>query len=226
MITNTRQPDNPHFSNIRRRIPILLIMSDLQSDILKHICTTLNASYKTLLEGINKDRITILQSVESLIEYRYVEKIRVNPRHKKSRLVFIPTHKGISHAYLTLGVDIKKMIKAKDDEISMYVEFIKEIFKHSQHKQMLEPMFSKLERGYLEIYEDNADKKKELVKECFRIGLLEVAQYRDYNTRVLFNSNSIRWLKKLFSNEELKNLKEILVQTRNNLTSTIERFPR
>src|SRR5919202_645473 len=104
------------------RVPILLVLTDLQANILRHVCNTNNATYKTLMEKIHKDRITILQSLESLIKYRYIEKKKVNPNHEKSKLVFIPTHKGISYAWFNLkDIDIKKIIKVNaDDVITQY----------------------------------------------------------------------------------------------------------
>ena len=219
-----KKKESPHLDNIRRRIPVLLYLSDLQSKILRHICTTVNPNYETLVKEIGKDRITILQSLESLIEHRYVVKRKVNPNYEKSKLFFVPTHKGISYAYLQLKVDLKAIING-NDEIGRYIEFVKETFHSSEHcKQMVEPMFSKLERGYLEFDEDNAAKKKELVKDCFYMGLLNLAQHENYDANILFSSSGKRWLNELFSSEELRELKEAFLLAGNNLIKISERI--
>jgi hypothetical protein len=217
-----KKKESTHLDNIRRRIPVLLSLSDLQSKILGHICTTVNPNYGTLVKEIGKDRITILQSLESLIEHRYVIKQKVNPNYEKSKLVFASTHKGISYAYLNLKVDLKTMTNS-NDEIGRYIEFVKEAFDSPQDcKQMLEPMFSKLERGYLEVYEDNTAKKKELIKDCFYMGLLNLAQHKNYDVNILFSNSSKKWLNQLYSSKELRELKEAFLITGNNLIKTSE----
>ena len=55
-----------------------------------------NANYKTLIEDIGKDRITIMQSLNSLVEWRYIDKIKINPDFEKSKLIFSLTSKGIA----------------------------------------------------------------------------------------------------------------------------------
>jgi predicted transcriptional regulator len=221
-----KRKESPRLDNIRRRIPVILSLSDLQSEILRHICTTVNPNYGSLVKEIGKDRITILQSLESLIEHRYVVKQKVNPNYEKSKLFFTPTHKGISYAFLNLKVDIKTIVNSSNDEIGTYIEFVRETFHSSQHyRQMLEPMFRELERGYVEVYEDNTAKKKELVKDCFCMGLLSSAQHKNYDANILFSNNSTRWLNKLFSSEELRELKEVFSLAGNNLIKTSERIP-
>src|SRR4051794_30833662 len=95
------------------RIPVVTsFFSELQQKILKHIGTTNKASYRTLIKEIGRDRITILQSVESLIEhYHYIEKRKINPKYQKSRLIFMLTHKGIAAAWLRGLINADDIIK-------------------------------------------------------------------------------------------------------------------
>lgn len=218
-----KKKDYPFLDNIKK-IPVLFYLSDLQSKILRHICTTVNPTYRTLIEEVGKDRITILQSLESLIEHRYIVKQKVNPRYEKSKLFFVPTHKGISYACLRLEVDLKDIVN-NNDEIGRYFKFVEIMFHYSQRKPMLEPMFSKLERGYLEFEEDNAAKKKELIKDCFYMGLLQLAQSKNYDAHILFSNNSKKWPNELFSMEELREFKKVFMLAGNNLIKTSERIP-
>jgi len=205
------------------------LFSELQQKILWHIGTTNNASYRTLVKEIGRDRITILQSVESLIEhYHYIEKRKINPKYQKSRLIFMLTHKGIAAAWLR-GIintdDISKNLN-RDDNITKYIKFIHDVFDPLQYKQMLETMFSKLEWTYAGYEgEEESDDVKKLIRECFLKGILELAVGNNYNVNKLFSDNAIGWLKRLFSSEELKEFKKFFIQGRKNLNSTIERFP-
>ena len=205
------------------------LFSELQQRILWHVGTTNNASYRTLIKEIGRDRITILQSVESLIEhYHYIEKRKINPKYQKSRLIFMLTHKGIAAAWLN-GIintdDISKNLN-RDDNITKYIKFIHDVFDPSQRKQMLELMFSKLEKTYSGYEgEEGSDDVKKLIRECFLKGILELAFGNNYNASRLLNDTTIQWLKKLFSSEELKEFRKFLIQGRKNLNSTIERFP-
>ena len=79
-------------------------------------------------------------------------------------------------------------------------------------------------REYLD-YEEGHDKKKNLIKEYFCKGLLELVQQENYGVQNLFNNKIIEWLKKLYTLKELKEFKKLFVRARDNLTLTIEKFP-
>ena len=216
----------PKIDDAIRQIPILLSPSELQGKILSHICTRKNVSYASLIKDIKKDRITILQSIESLIKYHYIEKEKIHPEHEKSKLIFIPTLRGKARAWSYFGLNVKDMVKTKkEDLITNYIEFIKDVFPSGQHKPMLSRLFSIIERDYLNIEEEGVDTKKRIVKESFANGILELVQQEDYDVTRLFNNNSNQWLHKLYSQVELRGLKEFFVITKKNLISTIEKFP-
>jgi hypothetical protein len=198
----------------------------LQGKILHHLCTTANANYKTLTKEIGRDRITILQSIESLIKYHYVEKERDNPQKEKSKLTFLPTLKGIACLWLAFQFDLKEMIKLKkEDEITMYLEFVKDLFKGKSHQRhMLMWLFSHIEIKYMRLERGDASKRK-LIKESFTMGILELAQRDDYDATRLFNERGVQWLTKLYSKEELNEFKELIVRTKKNLTAILERLP-
>jgi hypothetical protein len=71
-VLNNRNKD----ANLRR-IPVLLVPTELQRRILCHLCTFENASYETLTKEIGRGRTNIRESMESLIRHRNVEKQKV-----------------------------------------------------------------------------------------------------------------------------------------------------
>ncbi len=197
----------------------------LQGKILRHLCTTANANYKTLTKEIGRDRITILQSIESLIKYSYVEKERDNPQKEKSKLTFLPTLKGVAGLWLEFRFDLKKMIKLKkEDEITMYLEFVKDIFKYGHQKPMLSRLFNDIKYNYMNLEKGYASKRK-LIKSSFAKGILELVQRSDYDATTLFNEKGVERLIKLYSKEELNEFKELFIRTKQNLTTVIGRFP-
>jgi hypothetical protein len=197
----------------------------LQGKILTHLCTTANANYKTLTKEIGRDRITILQSIESLIKYRYVEKERVNPQKEKSKLTFLPTLKGLAGLWQEFPFDLKQMIKLKkEDEITRYLEFVKGVFKREDQEPMLSRLFNDIKYNYTNLEKGYASKRK-LIKDSFAKGILELAQRRDYDATRLFNEKGVERLIKLYSKEELNEFKELFVRTKQNLTTVIGRFP-
>jgi hypothetical protein len=217
---------NPKIDDAIRQIPILLSPSELQGKILSHICTRKNASYASLIKDIKKDRITILQSIESLIKYYYIEKEKIHPEREKSKLIFIPTLRGKARAWSYFGLDVKDMVKTKkEDLITNYIEFINDVFPSGQHKQMLSLLFNIIERDYLNIEEEGVLSRRTLVKKCFAEGLMKLVQQEDYNPPKVFNKKCIQWLNTLFSHQELKEFKESFARTKKNLTKTIEMFP-
>ena len=197
----------------------------LQGKILRHLCTTANANYKTLTKEIGRDRITILQSIESLIKYRYVEKERVNPQKEKSKLTFLPTLKGLAGLWQEFPFDLKQMIKLKkEDEITRYLEFVKEVFKAEHQKPMLSRLFNDIKYNYMNL-EKGLTSKRKLIKDSFAMGILELAQRRDYDATRLFNEKGVERLIKLYSKEELNEFKELFVRTKQNLATVIRGFP-
>lgn len=86
-----------------------MLTSDLQEKILVHVCTTTNADYKTISKETDRDRITILQSLQGLFRRHYVDKKKILPQYEKSKLIFSPTPKGIIYSLAFLNLDFKEM---------------------------------------------------------------------------------------------------------------------
>lgn len=207
-------------------IPVLITLSDLQKKILNHICSTHEATYRSLVQALKKDRVTILQSLKSLVIYRYVEQRKMNPQYEKSKVIFVPTFKGFGESWLESSINSKDIVNTRrNDEITEYVQFIDNTFTPLEHKEMLQLLFSRLAKGYLTDYETDANEEKNLIKQAFRSGLLELVQSRDYNIDFLSKNETGIWLNKLYSSKELKEIRDHFIKIRDNLSMTIERFP-
>lgn len=206
--------------------PIIASFTELQQKILSDIGTTYRASYNTLGGDLHRNRITIRQSVESLIKYKYVEKEKIFPEQPRSMLIFKLTHRGIATTWLRgfLGTkDIVKNLQYRDDNITKYIKTVYSIFAPSQHKQMLEPIFTKLEWSHTGFEEE--ERSRGLIKDSFLTGILKLAFENNYDPNVLFNKANVVHLKRLFSHEDLKRFRETLKVGRDNITSTIKKFP-
>src|SRR5437870_3790487 len=70
-------------------------MSDLQKEILGELCQSMNNDYEKLENKLDKDRVTLLNSVHTLIEKGLVHAIKEDPTKVKSRQIFKPSTKGI-----------------------------------------------------------------------------------------------------------------------------------
>src|SRR5215210_5102416 len=120
--------------------------SELQEKILKHICITANADYKTISKETDRDRITILQSLKPLIRHRYIRPVKLNPKQAKSKLTFKPTDKGTMYSIAYMGVDIDAIRRAQlpDNVLESHKVFEQEIPSLGVRKQFEQHIGPKL----------------------------------------------------------------------------------
>jgi DNA-binding MarR family transcriptional regulator len=206
-----------------------LSLSALQEKILQFVCTKEDVTYKMLIEETKRDRITILQSIESLIKRNFIKKQKSNPEYEKSKLIFKPTLSGKNHAVFILKVDFEDILKSeRDEDIANYLEFIKDITDPLQRKMLVQPLselYTSLAAMEVEGKLPQQFKKK-VLREALKKGILETIQKNNnYSATHLLNERSIKWLKKLLTPIEIKELEDFLVTIRDNLSKTIERFP-
>jgi hypothetical protein len=201
-------------------------LSLLQQKILQIVCTKENVTYQTLMKETKRDRITVLQSTESLIKYNYINKKKRDPEYEKSKLIFKPTLGGKSAAVRS-GVALEDILKIEPDEETInYFELLNDIDDPLQRKVLIEPLRELL--GSLAVYQYKEKElqqfKKEKLKEILRKGVTEIVFYRNYDAESFLNDRSIKHLKKLFTPREIKELKDVLVRGRDNLDITIRRL--
>jgi hypothetical protein len=205
------------------------LTTKLQEKILRHISKTSNADYKTISKETDRDRITILQSLQPLIKRNFVYKEKIDPHLIKSKLIFKPTHKGMAYSIAILGVDIDTVRKAhvNAEVLVEYNDLIKNIANPILRKQLEREMIK-----VLVIYNLFDDKGKMIItdrkgylKQGIRIGLFKVTKDKYYDPENLFTPQSIQVLKEAFHTSELKELKDLLMKIRDNLDLSINQLP-
>jgi hypothetical protein len=189
------------------------------------VCTVPEATYSTLTQGLDRDRVTILQSLKSLVKYRYIEQKKLSPEHEKSKLIFIPTFKGFSEVWPSVNAkDITNT--RKDNEITRYVKFVDQVFSSSQQIEMLQFLFDRLADDYLTDYAEANNSQKNIIKESFRTGIFGLIQTEEnMDSQFLSDPRTVEWLKKFYSSKELQELKNHFKRRRDNLIKIIESFP-
>jgi hypothetical protein len=203
-------------------------LTGLQGIILRIICTHSQVTYKTLVQDTHRDRITGLQSIESLINQGYIQKQKICPPHEKSKLVFTPTLVAKHYAWINLGVNIENILKLENDEdISNYLELSKGISNPLQRQEFVELLSS-----ILTSYGTWQDKgridpklKRDTIKEGFRKGIVQLAQGPFEDIGRFFNATSIKLLEELFSTSECREFKKLFERMGNNLIITSKKIP-
>ncbi len=210
-----------------------LLSSALQKKILQIVCTRKDVTYKILIQETKRDRITVLQSVESLIKHNLIEKQKTNPEYEKSKLIFKATPGGKQIACAYFGISLEDIMKLEDDEqIANYLEFIKDITDPIERKELLQPLSDLLTSPRARVVESKREDdekthsiRREVLRDGFKEVLLELFKNENYDAKKFLNNKSIRWFKKLFTSEETQEIKEYLRQVVENANLTIERLP-
>jgi hypothetical protein len=205
------------------------LTSELQEGILRHVCKTKNADYKTISKETDKDRITILQSLEPLKKRHYIFVEKIHPALKKSKLIFKPTDKGVFYALAFLGVtldDISRTLNSAD-EIGKYAEFVRNIRSGLQRRQLQQ----NIARRFIEhdLFYDTGklmvSSKDDYIKQGLRLALLEAASNKNYDPMSMFNVKTVDSLRMIFAPNEMKELREFFTKIRDNLNSAIRLLP-
>lgn len=212
----------------RQQIPLRQITS-LQEKILKNVCTVKDASYLSIMRHTRRSRVTILQSLESLVKHSFVEKKKIYPAHRKSKLTFRPTQKGILYSLAFLDTDYDDVLNAYADaaQMSEYNQRVRSVPDYDLRKKLMSH-FSRfvLEEDYFT--EDG--RLKSLASEDFlnlglRIGLLQSSRDKNFDFKNLFDPKAISFIKDIYTEEEKRVIKEVLIKIRQNLDSSINQLP-
>ncbi len=202
--------------------------SELQGQILIHICKTRKADYKSICKATKRRRTTIIQSLKPMLKDGLVRKEMLDHSLIKSKLVFSPTHRGKAYAE-ALGLSPKHIFSTETDAyITDYLKILvgnsrapwRDLFMQELASNILDlSIIDKL--GNIELND-----KITALKEAFRDGLLRAIQEPDYDAVTLFNSNTKEWLKKTFSTDEIKEMKETLSKIKENSDFTLQLLTR
>jgi predicted transcriptional regulator len=197
-------------------------LSDLQNNIIKFVSTNPNIDYKSISKEVDRDRITIKQSIESLIKKNYIKKIKVYPNREKSKLGFSLTHKGLIYS---LGI-LEGRTKALKDLDEQFQEFLKYLRiskpNETEHFKILVCL------GFLNYDLFNEEGKMicendyEIAKQMFRIFLLYRSQdsYFDIENLFLPETSGVEFMKKNHNYNPL--LKKIFIKLKENIEKSID----
>lgn len=201
-------------------------ITDLQKEILKHVCMKRNADYKTLSKATDRDRITLLQSLQSLNKHRLVYREKDNPNRVKSKLIFKPTHKGRAYASTFLGMDLDDIRNAQfdDDERRKYRDLIKQVANPSKRKKNERLMMKDLLLENLFQDDGNIPDIHKLLSQLVRLRLLRFVKSTNFDFNELFGTTGANELKAISTRSELREFKELMTSLRDNLDSSIKVF--
>ena len=202
-------------------------ITDLQKKILKHVCMRKNADYKTLSKATDRDRITLLQSLQSLIKHRLVEKENTNVDRRRIKLIFKPTDKGKIYASTSLGIDRDAIRNAQYDDIERmrYDEFIEQVPNPAERKRNERRVMEDLLQENLFQDDGNIPDMDKLLNQLLRVRLLKFVKSRNFDINELFTPVGTNTLKAISAPGEIKEFKKHLILLRKNLESTIKSLP-
>jgi hypothetical protein len=211
--------------------PEKVYLSQLQEKILKIVCTRPKVDYMTLTKETKRDRVTVSQSVDSLVNHHFVTKDKSDPEYEKSKVIVKATLLGKHYTVNILEVNLEDILKTEDDKfISDLLEFIKDI-PDLQRRKLIEPLHDLfVYLYYIGIHDYKTRRKEELIKRILKAGLKtgihELMRYESYDADKLLNKRSIESLKKLFGSQEIKELHQYIVHMKNNIIATEAKFPK
>jgi hypothetical protein len=185
-----------------------------------------NADYKTLSKATDRDRITLLQSLQSLNKHRLVYREKDNPNRVKSKLIFKPTHKGRAYASTFLGMDLDDIRNAQfdDDERRKYRDLIKQVANPSKRKKNERLMMKDLLLENLFQEDGNIPDIDKLLYQLTRVRLLRFIRIKNFDFNELFGTTGANELKAISTRSELREFKELMTSLRDNLDSSIKVF--
>lgn len=206
-----------------------LIISDLQNSILKFIILNESIDYQIISKEMDRDRTTIYQSIKSLTKKNLINHEKVNPKHKKSKLIFRPTIKGTIYGIGFLNIRLDK-IKNKPlnlDELKIYETYVKDL---SKQKELWDNLAKMISQGLIKnnLFDNegnlNVSTPYELNKKMLHLFLLNDLLDKNFDIENLFVPKlmGIDLIKDIANPEGLIPLKKILIKLRNNLQQTIE----
>lgn len=202
-------------------------ITDLQKKILKNVCMRKNADYRTLSKATDRDRITLLQSLQSLIKRRLVEKENTNVDRRRIKLIFKPTDKGKIYASTSLGIDRDAIRNAQYDDIERmrYDEFIEQVPNQAERKRIERRVMEDLLQENLFQDDGNIPDMDKLLNQLLRVRLLKFVKSRNFDINEQFTPVGTNTLKAISAPGEIKEFKKHLILLRKNLESTIKSLP-
>jgi hypothetical protein len=210
-----------------------IINSKLQENILKNIILTEQPNFTTISTELKKNRLTISQSIDSLLKKQCITKEPINPLKEKSKLIFRPTNKGliIGLGFLGITFDQIKNNAEKVTNLDTYKEF-KENMGIEQFNRYLKELsigliqFDLFNNNLKQVISDSYTFVKFIIR-ISSIGIL-LDKDKDIENLFLFYSDEAEYtqnVKNVVPIQILKLVKSVLLQIMANLRKTINLLP-
>ena len=206
-------------------------MSDLQNSILKFIILNDSVDYQIISKELKRERPTIIQSMKSLTKKKFVNEEKANPEHKKSKIFFRPTVKGVIYgvAYLNIKLDEIKNKPLNVDELKIYETYVKNLSQQELWNNLAIMVSKSLINNNMFDNDGslNVSEPYELSKKLFKSHLLNDLLDNKFDIENLFTpkTEGIDLIKDIAKPEALIPLKKILIKLKNNIQQTIDMIP-
>ena len=163
-------------------------LSSLQHNIIQYLTLNPKADYKDISKYVDKDRITIKQSIDTLIKKNYIKKEKVYPDRERSKLVFNLTHKGLIYSFAFLDGKISILKNLNDSQFQGFLKYLLEIPK----PRAAESFKALVCLGFMnyDLFKDDGsmicENEYDIAKQMFRIFLLQKTQDKHFDIEKLF----------------------------------------
>ena len=210
-----------------------IINSKLQENILKHIMLTEQPNYTTISTELKRNRLTISQSIDSLLKKQCITKEPINPLKEKSKLIFRPTIKGllIGLGFLDIKFEQIKNNAEKITNLDIYTKF-KDNMGIEQFNEYLKDVsiglinYDLIKNNLNQLFSDSYTFVKFILR-IFSINRL-LNKDIDIENLFLFYSDEAEYTQKVKNVVPIqiqKLVKSGLLQIMDNLTKTINLLP-
>jgi DNA-binding MarR family transcriptional regulator len=198
-------------------------LSSLQHNIIQYLTLNPNADYKAISKYVDKDRITIKQSIDTLIKKRYVKKEKVYPDRERSKLVFNLTHKGLIYSITFLEEKINNLKNLKDNQFQEFLKYLIEIPKPKEFERFKATICL----GFMnyDLFRDDGnmicENEYDITKQMFRIFLLHKTEDKNFDIEKLLlpEESGFDFMRKNYNSNQL--LKEILTKLKENIEKSL-----
>jgi hypothetical protein len=205
-----------------------LVMTNLQNSILKYIILNESVDYQIISKKVKRDRTTIIQSMKSLTKKKFVNYEKYNPKHKKSKIFFRPTVKGVIYGigYLNIKLNEIKNRPLNLDDLNVYETYVKNLSEQELWNHLAIMISRSLINNNMFDNEGslNVSEPYELSKKLFKSHLLNDLLDNKFDIENLFTpkTEGIDLIKDIAKPEGLMPLKKILIKLKNNIQQTID----
>jgi DNA-binding MarR family transcriptional regulator len=197
-------------------------LSSLQHSIIQYLTLNPNADYKAISKYVDKDRITIKQSIDTLIKKNYVKKEKIYPDRERSKLVFSLTHKGLIYSIGILDEQINVLKNLDDNQFQEFLKYLK-IPKAKEAERFKALVCLGFLNSDLFNGEGNmiCGNEYDIAKQMFRVFLLYRTQDKYFDIEKLFlpETSGFDFMKKNYNYNPL--LKQIHIKLKENLEKSI-----